>query len=78
MLRPPCTIAHANAFTDALRLFGIGASWGGFESLALTYPQGIRGWQGGALIRLHVGLEDPADIIADLGRGLAAAAKAGA
>ena len=55
-----------------MRLFGIGASWGGFESLALTYPQGIKGWSGGALIRLHVGLEDPADLIDDLARGLAA------
>jgi cystathionine beta-lyase len=72
ILREPCTNAHANACIDALRLFGIGASWGGFESLALTYPQGIRGWQGGPLIRLHVGLEDPADLIADLARGLAA------
>ena len=72
VLKSPCTIAHANAFADALRLFGIGASWGGFESLALTYAQGIRGWQGGALVRLHVGLEDPADIIADLARGFAA------
>jgi cystathionine beta-lyase len=73
ILAQPCTLAHANAFVDALRLFGIGASWGGFESLALTYPQGIRGWQGGPLVRLHVGLEDPADIIADLARGLSAA-----
>lgn len=75
ILAKPCTLAHANALVDALRLFGIGASWGGFESLALTYPQGIRGWQGGPLVRLHVGLEDPADIIADLAQGLAAAEK---
>ena len=72
VLKAPCTIAHANAFTDALRLFGIGASWGGFESLALTYAQGIKGWDGGALVRLHVGLEDPADLIADLAGGLKA------
>jgi cystathionine beta-lyase len=66
------TQTHAAACIDALKLFGIGASWGGFESLALTYPQGVRGWKGGSLIRLHVGLEDPADIIADLGQGFAA------
>ena len=72
VLKAPCGNAHANAFADALRLFGIGASWGGFESLVLTYAQGIRGWQGGALIRLHVGLEDPADLIADLSVGFAA------
>ena len=45
---------------------------GGLESLALTYPEGIGGWNDGALIRLHVGLEDPADLIDDLARGLAA------
>lgn len=73
VLTPGHTIEHANRMIDALELFGIGASWGGFESLALTYPQGIKGWSGGALVRLHVGLEDPADLIADLARGLAAA-----
>ena len=72
-LQPPCGQAQADAMIDAFRLFGIGASWGGFESLALTYPQGIRGLQGGPLIRLHVGLEDPADLIEDLARGLEAA-----
>lgn len=55
---------------DRLDLFGIGASWGGFECLAMVYPQGsIKGWSGGALVRLHIGLEDPADIIADLKQG---------
>ena len=49
---------------------GIGASWGGYKSLALTYPA-IHGWNGGALVRLHIGLEDPADLIADLGRAFA-------
>jgi cysteine-S-conjugate beta-lyase len=61
--RPP------TAFIDSLRLFGIGASWGGYESLALTYPV-IHGWHGGAL---HIGLEDPADLIADLAQGFRAA-----
>ena len=70
ILKPRFTLAHANACVDRLQLFGIGASWGGFESLALTYAQGVRGWSGGALIRLHVGLEDPADLIEDLGAGL--------
>lgn len=60
-------------FIDALRLFGIGASWGGFESLVLTYPK-VPGWSGNQLIRFHVGLEDPVDIIADLERGFAAMA----
>ena len=72
-LTPDHTVEHANRLIDGLRLFGIGASWGGFESLVLTYPQGIRGWHGGPLVRIHVGLEDPADLIADLARGLTAA-----
>ncbi|MDP8916154.1 MAG: PLP-dependent transferase, partial [Pseudomonadota bacterium] len=60
---------------DALELFGLGFSWGGFESLA-TYedPQlAVRVHQpdlGGPLIRLHVGLEAPEDLIADLRQAL--------
>jgi cystathionine beta-lyase len=70
----------AKAFVDGLRLFGIGASWGGFESLAiLAKLKGIRTateWQAeGPLVRLHVGLEDPADLIADLERSLLAVAE---
>ena len=65
--------ADASRFVDSLRMFGIGASWGGYECLALTYPPDrLKGWNGGALIRLHVGLEDPADVIADLQLGFAA------
>jgi cystathionine beta-lyase len=63
--------ARAKAFADALTLFGIGASWGGFESLViLSRPEKIRTavpWKAeGPLLRLYVGLEDPADLIADL------------
>jgi cystathionine beta-lyase len=72
-LAPPLAQASADRLVDSLRLFGIGASWGGYESLALTYPR-IPGWQGGALVRLHIGLEDPADLIADLAQGFAALA----
>jgi cystathionine beta-lyase len=71
VFRPGITQEQASRFVDRLGLFGIGASWGGFESLALTYPQGIHGWSGGSLVRLHVGLEDPADLIADLEQALA-------
>jgi cystathionine beta-lyase len=65
---------------DALDHFGIGFSWGGFESLALPIdPERMRTvtrWSvPGKLIRLQIGLEDPADLIADLARGLAAAAQ---
>ena len=71
--------AEAKRFIDGLRLFGIGASWGGYESLAILArlnrartattppPQG-------PLIRLHIGLEDPKDLIADLARSFAAVA----
>ena len=63
------TLEQANKFADALELFGLGASWGGYESLVMVYPK-IAGWDGGALARLHIGLEDPADLIADLGQAL--------
>ena len=66
---------QANAFVDALRLFGIGASWGGYESLALVAPHSrVREhsyWRGSEpIVRLHVGLEDPADLIGDLRQAL--------
>jgi cystathionine beta-lyase len=72
----------AKAFIDGLELFAIGASWGGFESLAtLARPQSIRSavkWQAeGPLIRLHIGLEDPGDLIADLEAGFARIAAGG-
>jgi cystathionine beta-lyase len=61
----------AAAFVDALELFGIGYSWGGFESLALpVQPEKYRSvvsWdKEGTLIRLQIGLEDTDDLIADL------------
>lgn len=60
---------------DALELIGLGYSWGGFESLAVpTYPETLRSatqWSGGPSFRLHAGIEDPADIIADLEQALA-------
>lgn len=64
------------ALIDGLEHFGIGYSWGGFESLALPVdPARYRTatiWQAkGPLVRLQIGLEDPADLIADLDAGLA-------
>ncbi|BAV66041.1 cystathionine beta-lyase [Sphingobium cloacae] len=64
------------ALIDGLRHFGIGYSWGGFESLALPvdparYRSATRWEAEGPLVRLHIGLEDPADLIADLDAGLA-------
>jgi cystathionine beta-lyase len=60
---------------EALRLFGIGASWGGFESLVtladMCQARTATDWSRHPfLIRLHVGLEDPDDLIADLERAL--------
>ncbi|WP_282948887.1 MULTISPECIES: cystathionine beta-lyase [unclassified Sphingopyxis] len=69
--------AGRTRFIDALDHFGIGFSWGGYESLVVpSNPADIRTatvWSDpDPLVRLSVGLEDPADLIADLARGLAA------
>jgi cystathionine beta-lyase len=63
------------ALIDGLAHFGIGYSWGGYESLALPVdPASLRSvtrWQAeGPAVRLHIGLEHPDDLIADLERGL--------
>lgn len=65
------TQEQANTFADALKLFGLGSSWGGFESLVMVYAN-VAGWSGGKLARLHIGLEDPRDLISDLEQALAA------
>ncbi|MBX9464772.1 MAG: cystathionine beta-lyase [Aquamicrobium sp.] len=69
---------EAHAFLDALEIFGLGYSWGGYESLAVHVFLGDRtvakGDYQGPVIRLQIGLENPEDIKADLARGLAAAA----
>ncbi|CAN7224288.1 cystathionine beta-lyase [Phenylobacterium sp. LjRoot225] len=67
--------AAVNAFLDALELFGLGFSWGGFESLAISVdPQltqrRVKRAYPGPLVRLHVGLEAPDDLIDDLRRAL--------
>ena len=66
----PCTPRQVSAFFDGFGLFGIGYSWGGFESLAipanLRHGRKVSPWQGGPLIRLQIGLEDPEDLMADL------------
>lgn len=67
----------AEALLEALTLFGLGYSWGGFESLAthettqLAFRNAVPKREG-PLLRLHIGLEDPADLIADLGQAFAA------
>ena len=71
--------AKAHAFLDALRFFGLGYSWGGFESLAVHVQLGDRkvckAPAEGPVIRLQIGLEDIADLRKDLERGFAAAAQ---
>ena len=71
----PASDAAVEAFLNALDLFGLGFSWGGFESLAIScdaqfgqrkYPPSFSG----PLIRLHVGLENVDDLKIDLARAL--------
>jgi cystathionine beta-lyase len=77
----PMPQAAVFAFVDALSLFGIGASWGGYESLIIPFDctavRTATQWApGGPTVRLHIGLEAVDDLIADLERGFAAMAKA--
>ncbi len=70
--------ARLAALLDGLELFGMGSSWGGFESLLIPreparteVPWPRSGRAEGQLMRIHVGLEDPDDLIADLAAGFA-------
>jgi cystathionine beta-lyase len=68
-------------FVNALRLFGIGSSWGGYESLIqvahIAKHRSATKWDpGGPTIRLHIGLEDPDDLISDLEQAFGAMKKA--
>lgn len=73
---PGMDAAALARMVDGLTYFKIGFSWGGYESLALpAHPESRRHpvWTGtGPVLRLHVGLEDPADLIADLARAATA------
>ena len=76
VFRPDISREQMFAMAEALQLFGKGASWGGFESLALPSTgfltrTATRLDFGGEMMRLHVGLEDVADLQADLAQGLA-------
>jgi cysteine-S-conjugate beta-lyase len=69
------------AFLDSLELFGIGASWGGYESLAIPFDctslrTATRWAPGGPTVRIHIGLEAVEDLIADLEQSFAALASA--
>jgi cystathionine beta-lyase len=78
----PVPEAAVFAFLNELTLFGIGASWGGYESLAIPFDctsmRSATAWApGGPTVRFHIGLEDVDDLIGDLERGFAALAAAG-
>jgi cystathionine beta-lyase len=73
MVLKPAPEAAVAAFVDGLQHFGIGYSWGGFESLIV--PAHIKRTAGafaaeGPILRIHAGLEDAGDLIADLEQGL--------
>ena len=77
-LAPGTPQASVDRFIDGLRLFGIGASWGGYESLVtaadMAQARSITDWsRRGPVVRLHIGLESPRDLIADLEQALDAA-----
>ncbi len=73
----PTSEQSVHAFLNELALFGMGFSWGGFESLVILfdcseYRTATKWAPGGPTVRFHIGLEDPDDLIADLERGFAA------
>ena len=71
-LLKPCSEKALAAFFNGLTQFGMGYSWGGFESLLIPFNPGrtVTNWKhDGPNIRIHVGLEHPDDLIADLEAG---------
>lgn len=72
----PTQRAHHRALCEGRRHFGIGYSWGGYESLIVpgkvSSIRTVKPWVGGQLIRVHIGLENPDDLIADLAAGFEA------
>jgi cysteine-S-conjugate beta-lyase len=81
MVLKPVRQEAVYAFLDTLELFGIGVSWGGYESLAIPFDctslrTATRWAPGGPTVRFHIGLEAVEDLIADLERGFAGLAAA--
>lgn len=71
-----CNEAAFERFIDSLQLFGLGTSWGGYESLVMpAIPHHLRALPSqpdeGRLVRFHIGLEAPADLCKDIGAALA-------
>ena len=78
-LQPGTSTPQVHALCDHLEHFGIGYSWGGFESLIMPANLGggrtLTPWTGGPLVRVNIGLEAPEDLISDLAAGFKRMAK---
>jgi cystathionine beta-lyase len=77
----PAPQQAVDTMLNTLQLFGMGFSWGGFESLVIIfdcaeYRSATQWAPGGPTLRFHIGLEDPGDLIADLDNGFKAMARA--
>ena len=77
----PTSEKSVHSFMNELALFGMGYSWGGFESLVILfdcaeYRTATKWAPGGPTLRFHIGLEDPGDLIVDLENGFRALATA--
>jgi cystathionine beta-lyase len=76
----PCNESQYESFINSLKLFSLGTSWGGFESLIMpAVPHHLRSISElpneGRMVRLHIGLEDKADLCADLAQAFTKLAK---
>jgi cystathionine beta-lyase len=76
----PCSQTQLAAMLDHYAHFGLGYSWGGFESLAapahIGNARSVHPWRGGPLVRYHIGLENADDLIRDLESGFSRLASA--
>jgi cystathionine beta-lyase len=81
LILKPAPENAVHAFLNSLQLFGMGFSWGGYESLVILFDcsgyRTVTQWApGGAALRFHIGLEDTGDLIADLEQGFSAFSRA--
>ena len=75
VFQPRYSVEDVMRFIDSLQLFGIGASWGGYESLCILTTGNVTrtagsGDFGGSMARMHIGLEDTVDLMADITQAL--------
>lgn len=81
LILKPAPEKAVHAFLNSLQLFGMGFSWGGYESLVIlfdcaSYRTATTWAPGGPALRFHIGLEDKGDLIADLEQGFSAFSRA--